>query len=76
LTITSCIDPEDIADGAHIECKVAEINQEYLKEDLPLLLEDLPEMIKDTLSEKKETNIPVRFSAKEKIVVEDLAKQN
>jgi hypothetical protein len=32
-------------------------------------------MIKDIQAEKKDTNIPVRFSAKERLLVEEKAKE-
>jgi hypothetical protein len=33
-------------------------------------------MIKENLKLKKDTNIPVRFTAKEKLIVEQRAKEN
>ena len=77
LVITPCTELKDIEAGAiHVVCEATNINQDYLKEDLALLLEDLPEMIKDSLSEKKGVNIPIRFSSREKLIVEEKAKQN
>jgi hypothetical protein len=43
LVITPCVDPEDIEDGfIHVKCEEAELDQEYLEEDLHLLIKDLP----------------------------------
>ena len=77
LIITPCIDKEDIeAWAVHIRCDIIWLNQGYLREDLHLLIEDLPDMITDILSEKKDTNIPIRFSSTEKLKIEQKAKAN
>lgn len=78
LIITPCTDKEDIEAGAiNVRCDVIWLNQWYLKEDLHLLIADLPNMITDIQAEKiKNTNIPVRYSAKERLIVEKLAKKS
>ena len=77
LIITSCANKKDIKAGAiHVRCDIIWLNQGYLKQDLPLLLEDLPDMITELQQEKKDTNIPIRFSAKERLQIEEKAKQN
>lgn len=77
LIISPCTDKEDIELGwIHIKCEAADLNQVYAREDLPLLLEDLPWMITENLKLRKDTNIPIRFTAKERLLIEKKAREN
>ncbi|MDR1945219.1 MAG: hypothetical protein LBQ59_04015 [Candidatus Peribacteria bacterium] len=54
LIITSCTNEKDTKDGfVHIKCEEAELDQEYLAEDLHLLIKDLPEMIQHFQTKRK-----------------------
>jgi len=62
-------------DIVHFICEGALIDQEYMAEDIPSLLENLPDMILDEIlykAEKRKTQQTLRFrvSSKEKCLIE------
>ncbi len=59
----------------HIFCEAAKIDQNYLIEDLPLLIEDLPNLIiaEQEYEEGKETRIQFRVTIEEKKEIEKKA---
>lgn len=65
----------DPKDGAlvHISCKEANIDQDYLKSDLPLLFEDIGAMIETEQATKKDDSINIRVKAKDKIRLQQYA---
>jgi hypothetical protein len=71
ITITDTNDNEVV----YINCDVAELNQRYARADLPYLFKDLPDMIKDVQNEKRESNLLIRLSWREKLKIEELAKE-
>ena len=54
----------------HIVCDVIHLNQDYLKNDLPLLFMDIAWMIEEELDQKAEENIHVRLKHSEKVIFE------
>ena len=74
LVISSCIDKEDIEDWfIHVICEEAELDQEYLREDLHLLIEDLPDMIQHFQRKRKIASITIRIEPDERMKIEKLA---
>ncbi len=54
----------------HIICDVIHLNQDYLKEDLSILLMDIEWMIEEELNQKANENIHVRLKHSEKLIIE------
>jgi hypothetical protein len=76
LVITPCLDKEDIKDWfIHVKCIEAELDQEYLEEDLHLLIKDLPWMIEHFQQKRKSWSITIRINPEDKIKIEKYAKQ-
>lgn len=69
---TGKTDPDD---GAimHITCEVINLDQEYLKEDLPLLFMDIQEMIASELAQKADAHLHIRLKNSEKQLIEEKA---
>ncbi len=64
--------------SSKIICKSAKIEQEFLNEDLVWLLKDLPNLIKSEreYKEKKENFVRFRVSIKEKLLLQEKAKNS
>jgi hypothetical protein len=60
----------------HVKCEEAELDQEYLEEDLHLLIKDLPWMIEHFQQKRKNWSITIRMSPEDKVKIERLAKLN
>lgn len=63
------------AETTHLVCEAANINQEFLNEDIPALLTDLPNLIsaeKEYLTTQSEV-IRFRVSAEDKKIIEQKA---
>ncbi len=71
------IEPVD-NEVSKIICKSAKIEQEFLNEDLVWLLKDLPNLIKSEqeYKEKKENFVRFRVSRKEKLLLQEKAKNS
>lgn len=69
---TGKIDPED-GELVEVYCKEANLDQEYLKSDLALLLQDIWMMIEAEQAQKKDDNINIRVKAKDKILLQQYA---
>lgn len=48
-------------DATYVECKAANISQEFLNEDIPGLLKDLPGLILSEKNHQKQQNEMIRF---------------
>jgi hypothetical protein len=59
-----------------VKCEEAELDQEYLEEDLHLLIKDLPWMIEHFQQKRKNWSITIRMNPEDKIKIERLAKLN
>lgn len=75
ITTTGEIDPHNW-EIVHIYCEWARLDQEYLKEDIPTLLEDIEELILMELEENKDSNINIRIRSSDKIKIEQNAQKN
>ena len=71
------IEPVD-NEVSKIICKSAKIEQEFLNEDLVWLLKDLPSLIKaeQEYKDKKENFVRFRVSRKEKLLLQEKAKNS
>lgn len=69
---TGNFDPED-GELVTVYCKEANLDQEYLKSDLPLLLQDIGAMIEAEQLQKKDDTINIRIKAKDKILLQKYA---
>ena len=65
----------DWCELVHVKCEWARINQDYPKEDLPLLLQDIEELIRSEQLENKNTNINIRVKSKEKLEIQKYAQE-
>ena len=75
ISFTGKID-EDNGEIVHIFCEWAWLNQDYLKEDLPTLLEDIEELILSEQAENKDSNINIRIRSSDKIKIEQNAQKH
>ena len=75
ITYTGKMD-EDNGEIIHILCDWAGLNQNYLKEDIPTLLEDIEELIISEQSENKNTHINIRIRPSDKKKIEENALKN
>jgi hypothetical protein len=66
----------DWCELVHVKCEWARINQDYPKEDLPLLLQDIEELIRSEQLENKNTNINIRVKSKEKLEIQKYAQKS
>ena len=66
----------DNTEVVHIFCKWANIDQDYPKEDIPLLLEDIVELIEMEQSQNKVSNICIRVRPSQKLQIEKNAAKN
>jgi hypothetical protein len=67
----------DTSDGeiVHINCEIINLNQEYLKSDLPLLFMDIAGMIEEELEQKATATLHIRLKPNEKILIEKQAQK-
>lgn len=72
ITNTWTIDPDD-GEIVRIYCKEANLDQDYLKSDLPNLLEDIGSMIQEEMARKKDDNINMRVKAQQKALLQQYA---
>ncbi len=63
----------DNGEIVHITCKIINLNQNYLKEDLPLLFMDIQRMIEQELSQKANAHLHIRLKNSEKLLIEQKA---
>ncbi len=59
----------------HILCEAANIDQNYPKEDITLLLEDIKELIEIEQTKKKTSNLNIRIKPAQKIQIEKNARK-
>jgi len=71
---TGRVDPKDW-EIVHICCDIINLNQEYLKSDLPLLFMDIAEMIENELEQKAIATIHIRLRPNEKLLIEKQAQK-
>lgn len=72
ITYTWKIDKTD-GEIVKIYCQWAGIDQEYLKDDLPLLLEDIEDLIVEHQLINKTSNINIRVKTTDKLEIEKKA---
>ncbi len=56
-----------------IYCKEANLDQPYLKSDIPVLLEDIVAMIQAEQAKKKDDTINIRVKARDKVLLQQYA---
>lgn len=69
---TGKVDPED-GELVEVYCKEANLDQEYLKSDLTLLLQDIWAMIEAEQAQKKDDTINIRVKARDKVLLQQYA---
>jgi Mor family transcriptional regulator len=71
---TGRFDPND-GEIIHIHCDILNLNQDYLKSDLPLLFMDIAEMIEGEIEQKAIATIHIRLKPTEKLLIEKQAQK-
>lgn len=69
---TGEIDPDDW-EVVEIYCKEANLDQPYLKADIPTLLQDIGAMIEAEQAKKKDDTINIRVKARDKVLLQQYA---
>ncbi|MDR0650682.1 MAG: hypothetical protein LBG59_04735 [Candidatus Peribacteria bacterium] len=71
---TGRVEPND-GEIVHIRCDILNLNQEYIKTDLPLFFMDIAEMIEQELKQKARATLHIRLKANEKLLIEKQAQK-
>lgn len=75
LIITDTWQKIDNTPIVQVFCEIANLKQEYPKEDLPLLLEDIPGLIRDEISTRADSRVSFRVSSFDKLKIDENAKK-